>query len=814
MFIKDAINRQINSTETRLGSKIDLENSKISVDWTKEDVYNFLKIKLNLEEKILDKMKNEEIDGDALILLIKNYYKFSILKISIRKKILEYLETDIFALKNNIRENELYKEIYTENINKLWKTKKLKELKIGDKLKYIKYLIIRDPPPEIEKKDELDNYLKKIIKNEDNINEIQEMFKDLLNSDENELNEQFREWDLNDDDIFKLKIIIKLIKRNTNKSQQKKEENNANNKERANNIIKNEANLNIKEISNEKNEDIDLNNSTKQLKKEKSENINQDANSLNIIGLTPTPDEKKSDNYLFYCVVEVFTYDTSQREKAYGLRNPTEDFIKICTNFNIKFENDCSYIDYNDADNLKLSTFMLWGSEKGLKKFLKENNIEKLFIEYMKKNDYFEKAGIYLCLNTDKNIGYLIIWPGKFSYYYQKITEPNDNILLTLIRYGFSLSSNSILCFIKEELEKFNFSGYEIFQDNDKAVLICERNKIEINEDKEKTFKIGGKQFLTEGLNDVFKNKNIVNSKINQNCVFFYEHQDDNIDSQPKKEGFYELIGKLTQNESNINIFFEGSFNILDFPKEKFYSLIKSNSCYLEHKNKDEICSEQQLNDINEKKIYNLINNLNRQLDEELLNNNFYNKFECIKCKKTFKERKENFYYFEEKNRNSKKIKYVHKSCTEPKLLEFNNNSKCFVCKKKQNKSKEPLFYFEDNIYFHKSCNPIIVKSVDEIIDSEKYKIYQDLKTNIINDKRYVDISKYIQNFFEICEKKFQPLSAFKFLTSLLRITENPLNIDDKIIKKEINELKKLLFEKKNDIYGKRITQDEQKIKK
>ena len=61
--------------------------------------------------------------------------------------------------------------------------------------------------------------------------------------------------------------------------------------------------------------------------------------------------------------------DTSQREKAYGLRNPTEDFIKICTNFNIKFENGCSYIDYNDADNLKLSTFMLWGSEKGLKNF-------------------------------------------------------------------------------------------------------------------------------------------------------------------------------------------------------------------------------------------------------------------------------------------------------------------------------------------------------------------------------------------------------------------------------------------------------------
>ena len=341
---------------------------------------------------------------------------------------------------------------------------------------------------------------------------------------------------------------------------------------------------------------------------------------------------------------------------------------------------------------------MLWGSKKGLKKFLNENNIEKLFIEYMKKNDYFDKAGIYLCLNTDKNIGYLIIWPGKFSYYYQEITEPNDNILLTLIRYGFSISSNSILCFTKEELEKFDFNGYEIFQDNDSSVLLAERNKIEINENKEKTFKIGEKQFLTEGLNDIFKNKNIVDSKINQNCVFFYEHQDDNIASEEIKNGkFNELIGKLIQNESNINIYFEGSFNILDFPKEKFYSLIKTNSFYLENKNNDEICTKQQLNDILEEKINILIDNLNKQLNEELLNNNFYNKFICIKCKKTFKGSKEKFYYFEEKNKNNIKIKYIHKSCNEPKLLDLNNNSKCFFCKKK--KQKLSLYIILKRIY-------------------------------------------------------------------------------------------------------------------
>ena len=44
----------------------------------------------------------------------------------------------------------------------------------------------------------------------------------------------------------------------------------------------------------------------------------------------------------------------------------------ICSTFNIKFENDCSFIDYDDAEKIEFSTFMLWGSEEGLKKFLQK----------------------------------------------------------------------------------------------------------------------------------------------------------------------------------------------------------------------------------------------------------------------------------------------------------------------------------------------------------------------------------------------------------------------------------------------------------
>ncbi len=219
-------------------SKIKIENYKISVNFTKEDVYNFLKTKLELEQKILDKMKDEEIDGDALILLIKNEYKFSDLKVKIRSQISGYLEEDIFKFQDNIKDNEIFKEIYIEELDKLWKSEKFKQLKLGNKLKYIKYLILKGPPLEIEKKDELDNYLKKIINNE-NIKDIQEMFNDLLDYDENNLNKQFEEWELNIDNIFQLKIIIKIIKQKINKTQQKEEIKNDNKKNKSNNIINN-----------------------------------------------------------------------------------------------------------------------------------------------------------------------------------------------------------------------------------------------------------------------------------------------------------------------------------------------------------------------------------------------------------------------------------------------------------------------------------------------------------------------------------------------------------------------------------------------
>jgi hypothetical protein len=133
------------------------------------------------------------------------------------------------------------------------------------------------------------------------------------------------------------------------------------------------------------------------------------------------------------------------------MRNPIDEFKKICKDFEIENNNECEYIDFNGADKIKLSSVMIWGSKEGIYSFLEEKKIKKSFDDFMIKNENENKTGIYLCINIIKNIGYLIIWPGKLSYQYSNVNETNNSMLLTLIRYGFYLSSNSILCLTEKE---------------------------------------------------------------------------------------------------------------------------------------------------------------------------------------------------------------------------------------------------------------------------------------------------------------------------------------------------------------------------
>ena len=61
----------------------------IEINWNKEKVIDFLKVNLSIGQKILSKINEGEIDGEALTLLSKNdLKKLGIKKVADRTKIL------------------------------------------------------------------------------------------------------------------------------------------------------------------------------------------------------------------------------------------------------------------------------------------------------------------------------------------------------------------------------------------------------------------------------------------------------------------------------------------------------------------------------------------------------------------------------------------------------------------------------------------------------------------------------------------------------------------------------------------------------
>jgi hypothetical protein len=344
--------------------------------------------------------------------------------------------------------------------------------------------------------------------------------------------------------------------------------------------------------------------------------INQKDNYKNSINQDFSSEK---DKYLFYNVIEIYEYKTSEKNMTNGLKNPINEFEKICKDFKIKYYNNCNYIDYNEAKETKLKTFFLWGSKDGLELFFKENNFDEQFKKYMNETESENKAGIYLCININRNFGYLIIWPGKFSYKYNRIDEPSDNMLLTLVRYGFSLSPNSIICLTIDEIKNFDFKGYKIFQKNETSVYSTQKNKIIINENNEKIFKIISERSLDENLKDKLKKKKLKKVKINLNCLLFYEEIEDKVNVVVRNEN----LNKFIKDNSQILFKFDDNFNI---SAKEFYLLIKNIPFYQQNNKDDEIYIEEKVKDILSKKINEDINELFKELNDIILNQNFLNK--------------------------------------------------------------------------------------------------------------------------------------------------------------------------------------------
>ena len=596
----------------------------ITIDSTIEQVNKYLKEKLNINEEILKKIKEERIDGEALILLRKSDFKNLGIKLKDRN-IIKNIEKNILKMKSDIQKDDLYGKIPNFDSTNIWDFLESNNMiKLGDKLKYIKYVFIKYQPPLKDKKDELYKYFQKFLKLEENIFEqIFENLKDFLSFQEQDFEDQCQELNiLEEDEQYKLKLIIELIKSNGNKNDKTADEL----------LSEKPNNINQKIKINGKNLKINL---------------------KKLIGLNAIDMISLKGDYNLYSMIEIYDYGTSQNEITRGLRNPIPEFQKLCNDFEIECKNECTYINYDQALKILITFAMVWGTKESLYLFFKENEINNA-IDYFKKEDIKDKAGIYLCINKKTKNCLLIVWPGKLNYKYSTIEEPNNNLLLTLIRYGFSVSPNSILCFTDDEIKDINFEGYEIFKEIDSLGFLAERSKIVINVIKEKSFNIGEKKELKiDGIK--FENK-INNKLINQNCLLLFEEKDNS-----KPEIITDNIINFVKYNSDWDYLFDNSLD--DIKPAIFYYLIRKNHIYLKDINKGKMfLSKLSLKDAFRRKLDEKID-LKLENLYELLKINKNNLDRYIKCDICYQYKKDeqlNEFFYLIKN---ERVIYFHKNC-------------------------------------------------------------------------------------------------------------------------------------------------------
>ena len=107
-------------------------------------------------------------------------------------------------------------------------------------------------------------------------------------------------------------------------------------------------------------------------------------------------------------------------------------------------------------------------------------------------------------------------------------------MLLTLVRFGFSLSSNCILCLSDKEIEGFDPDGYKIFEREEETGFKATRYTYKENEKIE--FKLDEKQISEIDTKEIFNKKIIKDLKFKQNNILSIEKVLDEITRKQEKK--------------------------------------------------------------------------------------------------------------------------------------------------------------------------------------------------------------------------------------------------------------------------------------
>ena len=569
-----------------------------------EEICSFLRT-CKIKEDILQKFKEEKIKGNELFYLVdKDFDEFGLntKKVGIKKKLegIKNASQNIldFTIKIDINSNEaevlkfLKEEILLEeNILKLFELSKidgkmlinLKEddlenlgLKLGERRKLLSYILSIKP--------KADNKVYKVdipITRDSKVDDVCTFLKLKFNLSE-EIIDEFRDNEIDGKILFGLTSLKEYENEIDEKTQKeildyinkiKLEEKN---KDSDNiNIVKNEidsGNINI--LKNKKDSDnINI------VKNEKdSDNINKvknekESDSINIVKNEKGSDSeeeiieqiKEEEKYKHFELIEITNYFTSEGEYNKCPFNKTEGFIELCNFMGIDNKENCKIIDFDQANKMNLKVSTVWGTIDALYEFFKNR---KMFdtLEYFKnnKNKY---GGIYLIIKEDKSFGYIIIWPGNMKYLYKKLDEPQKDLLLSLVRIGFSLCDDNIICLTEKQKDEFDYEGFKKLELEDIPQAI--ESKLNIFEEETSYFKLGKDLEIKYEFNN---GETINDFKLNNNSIFL------NISS--KDSVIYHLFDKMKKEDLNFNaenVIINKNFELYG---EIFYNFIKKFKCF------------------------------------------------------------------------------------------------------------------------------------------------------------------------------------------------------------------------------------------
>ena len=643
-------------------------NENINIKSTGEDIRNFLKTEIKLEENILEKFRNINL-----------------------KEFKELKENDLINL----------------------------GLKLGERRKLLFYLLsiqnIIDNNKNNDNKD---------LSNTSTTEEICLFLKNKFGLNEEILN-QFRESDISGEEYlnFDMSDFLEFEINDNNKQKQILDY--------INKIKQNESN------NNQQNE--------------------------STIGSDGEDKINEEENYNHFKLIDIDEYITSENDISKCLLTKKEGFIELCKFMDIETKDNCSILAFDQANKYKLKISTLWGSIDGLFEFFEKRKMKNI-IEFFK-NNKDDKGGIYLLIKEDKSFGYILIWPGKMSYLYRKMDEPQKSLLLSLIRTGFSLSDNNIICFSEKQKSEFDFQAINRF--NSENIFRAIEGNVELDENPNAYFKLDKDLEIKFDSNEI--DGKLKNIKINGSSIFFYILTKETENCQS-----YDNIPKDKLNFNAEFITLDSKFNL---NYSKLYDFLKQFDC-LKNLIKDD------------EKFMELYKKKNESIKQKYIDNlsNFISKisqkkFKCEICQKI---KKDSLYFFLCKNHA---FHLSHKSCINND--NDNDNDKEINESFKESQIKEILTLKKENtllskldkkkiIMFEFFCQQFLNKDTEEYLNPVKNSIIEEL-TKINNQKDY--FKNDINNMNSFLEN--------------LKVLVNRIN--EEIWEKD-EEIKKCYLEWKNDL--------------